>query len=223
MKRGHFFIALVAVCIAASGATAFFVTTLTQNRISRPANKIDYRVGGTGTHFAAWSAEGYPDLTFAAENAVRAVVNIEVVSQVAVRAQQSNPLFEFFGIPDNAPRGGGQGGVRERRSGGSGVIISPDGYIVTNSHVVDGATRLRVKLHDDRLFDATLIGQDPSTDVALIKIDADDLPTLPFGNSDQLRLGEWVLAIGSPFDLRSTITAGIVSAKARSLRTPGDR
>ena len=125
--------------------------------------------------------EGYPDLTFAAESAVRAVVNIENL------------------------RVGRWGNVG--KAGGSGVIISDDGYIVTNNHVIEGASALRVKLNDNRLFDAELVGTDPSTDVALIKIAADSLPTLPFGDSDSLRLGEWVLAIGSPFDLQSTITA----------------
>ena len=106
----------------------------------------------------------------------------------------------------------------EGTGSGSGVIMSKDGYIITNNHVVDGATKLRVKLNDGRTFDAKLIGKDSATDVALLKIDGDDdLPTLPFGSSDALRLGEWVLAIGSPFDLQSTITAGIVSAKARNL------
>jgi Do/DeqQ family serine protease len=123
-----------------------------------------------------------------------------------------NPFFDFFGIPQ-------QQGMqkREQRSGGSGVIITTDGYIVTNNHVVDNSTKLRVKLNDGRTFDARKIGTDPATDVALIKVDAENLPTLAFGSSDALRLGEWVLAIGSPFDLQSTITAGIVSAKARQL------
>ncbi|MBQ1205221.1 MAG: trypsin-like peptidase domain-containing protein, partial [Alistipes sp.] len=106
---------------------------------------------------------------------------------------------------------------QERKAGGSGVIISEDGYIVTNNHVVDGATKLRVKLNDGRTYDAELIGKDSATDIALLKIDEKGLPTLPFGSSDALRLGEWVLAIGSPYNLQSTITAGIVSAKARSL------
>jgi hypothetical protein len=97
------------------------------------------------------------------------------------------------------------------------VILSEDGYIVTNNHVVENASKLRVKLNDGRTFDAKIIGRDPATDVALIKVEAENLPTLPFGSSDALRLGEWVLAIGSPFDLQSTITAGIVSAKARRL------
>ena len=164
-----------------------------------------------GAHFTSFEQGGYPDLTYAAENAVKAVVNIEVISEVAVPSGY-NPFFDFFGIPQ-------QQGMqkREQRSGGSGVIITTDGYIVTNNHVVDNSTKLRVKLNDGRTFDARKIGTDPATDVALIKVDAEDLPTLAFGSSDALRLGEWVLAIGSPFDLQSTITAGIVSAKARQL------
>ena len=142
----------------------------------------------------------YSDLSFVAENAVKAVVNVEAIHEVEVRQ-----------LGDDRPL------KREHRSGGSGVIISHDGYIVTNNHVVDNATKLRVKLNDGRVFDAKIIGKDPTTDIALLKIDADSLPILRFGSSDALRLGEWVLAIGSPFDLQSTITAGIVSAKARRL------
>ncbi len=160
----------------------------------------------------------YPDLTYAAETAVKAVVNIEAIAEVEVRQQQIpyNPFFEFFGFPQPQQRQG-EPLKREQRSGGSGVIISYDGYIVTNNHVVDGATKLRVKLNDGRVFDAKLVGKDPNTDIALVKIEQDGLPIIKFGSSDDLRLGEWVLAIGSPFDLQSTITAGIVSAKARQL------
>ena len=100
---------------------------------------------------------------------------------------------------------------------GSGVIIREDGYIVTNNHVIEGATEIEVTLTNNKTFKAELIGADPATDVALIKVDAQGLPTIPFGDSDRLRLGEWVLAIGSPYNLRSTVTAGIVSAKGRSI------
>ena len=152
----------------------------------------------------------YPDLTYAAENAVKAVVNIRATVTVQSQAYPRDPFFEFFGYP--------QGGMqREAEAGGSGVIISEDGYIVTNNHVVNNATKLRVTLHDGNAYDAKIIGTDPATDVALIKIEAEGLPTLPFGSSDELRLGEWVLAIGYPMNLQSTITAGIVSAKARQL------
>jgi len=175
------------------------------------------RTPALGSQFTAYQAEQYPDLTYAAENAVRAVVNIEAVQQVEVqRSRRYDPFFEFFGFGPGGSRDG-EPLRQERRAGGSGVIISEDGYIVTNNHVVEDATRLRVKLNDGRTFDARVIGTDPTTDVALIRIDASNLPTIPFGSSDALRLGEWVLAIGSPFDLQSTITAGIVSAKARRL------
>ena len=136
------------------------------------------------------------------------------------RSYGYDPFLEFFGFPQGfgpARRRGGRGRYREQRAGGSGVIISTDGYIVTNNHVVDGASKLRATLNDGRSFDATLVGKDAATDIALLKIEAEELPTLSFGSSDALRLGEWVLAIGSPFDLRSTVTAGIVSAKARQM------
>ena len=175
----------------------------------------------TGNHFTAYQAEQYPDLTYAAENAVKAVVNIESIREVqygGAGGRGFDPFYEFFGIPyGGGSRGYGQPHTQEQKSGGSGVIISPDGYIVTNNHVVEESTKLKVKLNDGRLFDAKLIGTDPTTDIALIKIEGDDFPTIPFGDSDALRLGEWVLAIGSPFNLQSTITAGIVSAKARQL------
>lgn len=163
-------------------------------------------------HFTSYAKEKYPDLTYAAENAVQAVVNIEVTK--TVQGQSTiDPFFQFFGIP----QGYGAPSTREAKAGGSGVLITADGYIVTNNHVVDGANTLKVKLYDGRTFEAKIIGTDPTTDVALLKIEGAEFPFLKFGSSDALRLGEWVLAIGSPFDLQSTITAGIVSAKARNL------
>lgn len=163
-------------------------------------------------HFVSYSQEKFPDLTYAAENAVKAVVNIEVTK--TVKGQTAiDPFFQFFGIP----QGYGAPSTHEAKAGGSGVIITNDGYIVTNNHVVEGAKSLKVKLNDGRIFDAQIIGTDPTTDVALLKIEGKKFPFLKFGSSDALRLGEWVLAIGSPFDLQSTITAGIVSAKARNL------
>ena len=180
----------------------------------KEASRVRDTMPKAGTHFTSYQADQYPDLTYAAENAVKAVVNIESIREVEYGGRSYNPFFDFFGMPYGY---GGEPQTREQRAGGSGVIISTDGYIVTNNHVVEDATKLKVKLNDGRLFDAELVGTDPTTDVALIKIDGKDLPTIPFGSSDDLRLGEWVLAIGSPFDLRSTITAGIVSAKARDL------
>jgi Do/DeqQ family serine protease len=152
-----------------------------------------------------------PDLTFAAENSVHAVVHIQVTQKGSYYS--SNNIFDFF-FGDGGPRSQ-QAPVRQ--GVGSGVIISPDGYIVTNNHVVDGADEISVVLNDKREFKAKLIGTDPSTDIALIKIDASSLPTLKFSNSDNLKLGEWVLAVGNPFNLTSTVTAGIVSAKSRDI------
>jgi Do/DeqQ family serine protease len=114
------------------------------------------------------------------------------------------------------------GRYRGGESSGSGVILTDDGYVVTNKHVVDDASKLMVKLSDNQEFEARLVGSDVNTDIALLKIDGESLPIIPFGNSDQLKLGEWVLAVGNPFDLESTVTAGIVSAKGRNMRILGD-
>ena len=226
MKKTAFLLFGAAVVSAAAGGlTAIGVNKyLAQNEhygvvAATDLTSWDEAVPQAGNHFAAYQAEQYPDLTYAAENAVKAVVNIEAVKEVQMggRSYGYDSFYEFFGIPYGGRGGYGQPQTREQRSGGSGVIISQDGYIVTNNHVIEDATKLKVKLNDGRTFDAKLIGTDPTTDVALIKVEGEDLPTLPFGNSDALRLGEWVLAIGSPFDLQSTITAGIVSAKARHL------
>ncbi|MHC1781124.1 MAG: Do family serine endopeptidase [Bacteroidales bacterium] len=150
----------------------------------------------------------FPDFTFAAESAVKAVVHVKVVVK---GSPQPYSLFDFF-------FGYGQPQIpREMEGAGSGVIISQDGYIVTNNHVIEGANDIEVTLENNQSFKAKLIGSDAATDVALLKIEASNLPFITFGDSDALRLGEWVLAIGNPYNLRSTITAGIVSAKARSM------
>ena len=221
-KTALVIVAAAAVSALAGGLTALGVSKYTSGeslfQSSDASTSWSDAAPQAGNHFAAFQADQYPDLTYAAENAVKAVVNIESIREVQYggRSRGYDPFYEFFGIPYG---GGGysEPQTREQRSGGSGVIISADGYIVTNNHVIEEATKLKVKLNDGRTFDAKLVGTDPTTDVALIKIEEKDLPTIPFGNSNDLRLGEWVLAIGSPFDLQSTITAGIVSAKARQL------
>jgi Do/DeqQ family serine protease len=219
-------IVLVAVCFASAllgaGVASYAVLSNTPSATTvEYVNRDGEALPVAAAQFASLeqSNTNYPDLTFAAENAVKAVVNIEAITEVEVHQQGMmpyNPFFEFFGFPQ-PQQGNGQPKKREQRSGGSGVIISEDGYIVTNNHVVDGTSKLRVKLNDGRVFDAKIVGKDPTTDIALIKVEQKGLPVLEFGSSDALRLGEWVLAIGSPFDLQSTITAGIVSAKARQL------
>lgn len=153
------------------------------------------------------------DFTVAAEQSVNAVVNITSQSTRTV-SQPSVDLFEYFfgnGAQPQQPRRQPQVGM------GSGVIISSDGYIITNNHVIDGADEITVTTNDKTTYKAKVIGADPNSDVALIKVDANDLPTIPFGNSDELKVGEWVLAVGNPLMLSSTVTAGIVSAKGRNL------
>ena len=217
MKKAFLILGLVAVSAAAGGLTAWTVSADRGGSVAYIEREVE-RTPALGTQFTSYQAEQYPDLTYAAENAVKAVVNIEAIQQVEMPQRRGyDPFLEFFGIPQDYGRGDGRPQYREQRAGGSGVIISEDGYIVTNNHVVDGASKLKVKLNDGRSFDAKLIGKDSATDLALLKVEAKGLPTLAFGSSDALRLGEWVLAIGSPFDLQSTITAGIVSAKARQL------
>ncbi|RLK00214.1 trypsin-like peptidase domain-containing protein [Tenacibaculum discolor] len=148
------------------------------------------------------------DFTEAADKTVHAVVHVKNTS---IRTQQ-NPLAELF-------YGRGSGTRKYQQVGtGSGVIISPDGYIVTNNHVIEGASDIEITLNNQKKLKATLIGADKSNDIALLKVEADfELPNLPFGNSDNIKVGEWVLAVGNPYNLTSTVTAGIVSAKGRDL------
>lgn len=152
--------------------------------------------------------EGQIDFTYAAEQTVHAVVHVRTKSTVTPQA--SNPLWEYF-YGDRYSR------PREVSGYGSGVIVSADGYIITNNHVIEDAENVEVKLNDNRTFTSEIIGRDPTTDIALLKIKAENLPFVKYGDSDQLRLGEWVLAVGNPFNLTSTVTAGIVSAKGRNL------
>ena len=159
------------------------------------------------------------DLTKAAESSVNAVVHIKSTQESKVQTVTvRDPFYEFFGEMFGN-RGGQQRQVQtpEKVGFGSGVIISKDGYIVTNNHVIEGADAISVKLNDGREFKGRIIGTDPSTDLALVKVEGEDLPAIPVGDSDQLKIGEWVLAVGNPFNMTSTVTAGIVSAKARSL------
>ncbi|MFV0376949.1 MAG: Do family serine endopeptidase [Mangrovibacterium sp.] len=151
------------------------------------------------------------DLTVAAESSVHGVVHVKVISKENITAY-SNPFYDWF-YGDRYQRQQ----PRVREGSGSGVIVSPDGYIVTNNHVIDQADQIKVVLNDKREFEAKLVGTDENTDLALLKVEAKELPTLKFGNSDALKLGEWVLAVGNPFNLTSTVTAGIVSAKSRNI------
>jgi len=162
------------------------------------------------TNLPAEGESTLPDLTYAAENSVHAVVHIATQSVYTGQWSSGNPFFDqFFGLQKREPQ--------VRQGFGSGVILSKDGYIVTNNHVVEDAQNVKVILNDKREFEAKIIGTDPSTDLALLKIEATDLPFLTYGDSKALKLGEWVLAVGNPFNLTSTVTAGIISARARNL------
>lgn len=198
-------ILLVIACACIAGFTAYGVVK------TNPSVQTVVSSDGSAYRTVNLSEEQYPDFTFAAESAVDAVVYVKV-SSTAQAAQMPGSIFDFFFGYEGTPQM-----PRERVGSGSGVIIREDGYIVTNNHVIKDATKIEVTLNNNKTYTATLVGADPATDVALIKIDAAGLPTVPFGDSDKLRLGEWVIAIGSPYDLRSTITAGIVSAKGRSM------
>ncbi len=168
------------------------------------------------------------DFTLAAKKATPAVVHIKNTQEVQAVANPfggGDPFggfFEdfFFGGPSFRDRGGQP---RKNESTGSGVIISTDGYIITNNHVIDKAEKVEVTLNDQRSYEARVIGTDPSTDIALIKIEGSDFPTLSVADSDAVEVGEWVLAVGNPFNLASTVTAGIVSAKGRNINIFDDR
>ena len=154
------------------------------------------------------------DFTFAAENTVNAVVHI------AAEMQQKSSLYDYF-FQDPFFGFFAQPQTRVYQAYGSGVILTQDGYIVTNNHVVEGAAKIKITLNDKRIFEAFVVGTDERNDLALLKINAKNLHNIQYGNSDKVRLGEWVLAVGNPYNLTSTVTAGIVSAKARNLNILG--
>lgn len=157
----------------------------------------------TGLPASAFAA---PDFRLAAEKSVHAVVHVKTVSQIK-QYGYDNIQDWFFGNPRSFNQ--------ERTGYGSGVIIDPEGHIVTNNHVIEGSNSIEVTLNDGRVLKASIVGRDPQTDIAVIKIKGDDLQYLNFGNSNELQVGDWVLAVGNPFNLTSTVTAGIVSAKGR--------
>lgn len=195
---------ILALSILISTICAVFITRFFMNN-----NRYVYSSEHPVFSKVQFAQGHFPDFTYAAESSVDGVVYVKVVSKN--QPQRAVILDNFFGYgtPYAMPH--------ESVSSGSGVIISNDGYIVTNNHVVGDGGEISVTMTNNKSFPAKLVGADPVTDVALLKIEGENLPALRFGNSDSLRLGEWVLAIGSPYNLRSTVTAGIVSAKGRSL------
>ncbi len=211
-----FFGLVVAVSVATNLMTRSYVSqhenndTLFQGQTQIPASYARFSNVGSAME---------TDFTVAAGLSVQAVVHVKTETPMKMQqfgGFQNDPFFDyFFGRPQQAPNQQQKAPMQE--GVGSGVIISTDGYIVTNNHVVDGSSDIEVTLNDNRTFKAKLIGTDPNTDLALLKIDAEKLPVLVFGNSDSLKVGQWVLAVGNPFNLTSTVTAGIVSAKARNI------
>lgn len=168
-------------------------------------------------NFTSGTPLSAPDLVAASESSINAVVHV-TTKTVHTRVQR-DPFYEFFYGPGSGSREFKQYGA----GSGSGVIVSSKGYIVTNNHVIDAASEIEVILNDDSKYKASIVGADPSTDLAVLKIEAENLTPIALGNSDELKIGEWVLAVGNPFNLTSTVTAGIVSAKARNINLLGSR
>jgi len=204
------------------GRTKTLIALLLAIASTTPSALVAGNVSSNGS-YPTTTASAPLDFTKAAASTINGVVSIKSYATPRQRSQSmrgfDDPFFEFF----FGPNFGGRQRQQQPDSKpqpmglGSGVIISSDGYIVTNNHVVDGAEKLEVTLNDNKVYNATVIGTDTNTDLALVKIDADGLPYISYGDSDKLSVGEWVLAVGNPFGLTSTVTAGIVSAKARNV------
>ena len=192
--------------IALSGAQLFNTPTGTVSA-TPPTEHFESTLNNQSTKLANnHQFNSHPNgFAEASEKAMPAVVNITAITQYQARSEREKRYFKFFGEPDPS------------RSTGSGVIISDKGYIVTNNHVIKDATKVEITLTDNRKFDAIVMGKDPSTDIAVLKIEGKDLPVIDLANSDDVKIGEWVLAIGNPFELSSTVTAGIISAKGRDI------
>ncbi|MBA3647046.1 MAG: Do family serine endopeptidase [Chitinophagales bacterium] len=189
-------------------------------------NPVSFEQRQASSHFAQVNYDPMPsagltDFRYAAKITTPGVVHIKTsyAPRQASRNDQANPFRDFFG--DDFNPFGQPFQQQPSESSGSGVIISDDGYIVTNNHVIDKGDKIQVILADKKTYEAKVIGTDASTDLALIKIDEDNLPFISFGNSDSISVGEWVLAVGNPFNLESTVTAGIVSAKGRNINIIG--
>lgn len=187
----------------------------------QPTSSISDQVIDGNKFAKSVSYNGLPAETTSFVEASESTINsvVHVTTKVVRTQVQRDPFYEFFYGP-------GTGGREFKQYGsgsGSGVIVSSEGYIVTNNHVIQDASEIEVILNDNSKYTATVIGTDPSTDIAVLKIEAKGLKAIPIGNSDNLRVGEWVLAVGNPFNLTSTVTAGIVSAKARNINLLADR
>ena len=205
---------LILLIVGVTVATTLLVNRFAASPVADDNAFTNQTVPASYANFRNVSKSGETDFTVAAELTVNAVVHVKVKAEVqASRFGGRDQLFEYFFGPQFRQ----QQPPQLREGAGSGVIISEDGYIVTNNHVIDKSKEIEVVLNDKRSYSATVVGADPNTDIALLKIEEKNLPFIIFGDSDLLRIGEWVLAVGNPFNLTSTVTAGIVSAKARSI------
>lgn len=208
------FVVLVCCCVGASVITTNIVNKKNGNVVYVPQEGAPYTT--LSQAYMPSAAKMQPvDLTDAAEKTVHGVVHIK--STVKSRTQTYQEIPDIFDYMFGARPRQRQYQTQPQVGYGSGVILTSDGYIVTNNHVIEKADEIQVTLNDNRVFNATLIGADANTDLALIKIDGDEFPVVPMGNSDDLKLGEWVLAVGNPFNLTSSVTAGVVSAKSRKI------
>jgi Do/DeqQ family serine protease len=203
----------------AVGTSTYLMHKAESQEVSRMESEYGFKQPVRLVNYSSVAAENI-DFTIAAESAIHAVVHIKATTKSRTQGgrQYIDPFEYFFGFGNR----GIQRQPQPRVGYGSGVIISTDGYVITNNHVVEDADEVEVTLNDGRKFIAKLIGTDATTDIALVKIDGKDFPTIPFGDSDKLKVGEWVLAVGNPFNLTSTVTAGIVSAKGRGVLTSDD-
>lgn len=194
------------------GLTSLGVSHFMQNNTSAPASMLGYQAPVNFVNMRATGPELTIDFTSAAEQSVHSVVNVKTTYPMQSQNQQYlyDPFRDFFG--QRSPQR-----QEAPMATGSGVIVSQDGYIITNNHVVDGADKIEITLNDKRSYIADVIGKDPATDLALLKIKETGLSYMAYGNSDNVKVGEWVLAVGNPFNLTSTVTAGIVSAKGRNI------
>ena len=194
--------------IIAVFAYSFFTKNYENKTITVPQTNSQF----IKTSLPLSDQSGNIDFTFAAEKSINAVVHVKTQYMLADKYSYGNSFFDFFFGERSYTQP-----PRPVLGSGSGVIISENGYIVTNNHVIEKSDNIEVILNDKRTYSAKLVGTDPTTDIALLKIDEKNLPSITYGNSDELKIGEWVLAVGNPFNLTSTVTAGIVSAKARNI------
>lgn len=207
MKAINFFGSLVLGCLGGIGA--FFIAT---NYFQEAPKAYVVEKSPTASmrsvsDISNVSPAGAVDFTHAAGSSINSVVHISSTFKTEAANYSNDPIYQYFFR--NAPQ--------EQMATGSGVIISGDGYIVTNNHVIDKASKIEVTLNNKKSYKAKLVGTDPGTDIAVLKIEGENFPAMVLGNSDEVQVGEWVLAVGNPFNLTSTVTAGIVSAKSRSI------